>query len=410
MKAFPDDAAGLAAPSLSTPKRISTVSSQRLNDIMSYDADHPVAPLTPPIPPKSQLRESASMQQLPPQSATSSTWPLNARQSESTQQTGYDWVPSPVIGEDDSASNSPVEGEKLAALRQSGGFQRKPRTRGGWGRICLIVGLVALVVIGLAVGLGVGLTVGRRNKNNDSGSGGATTAPATDNETETQSFPIGQYSIVTALKNVDTSCTSNPNTWSCVPTTVYNPQDSSTFSASMSEFHWVISNTSSIYATNATDSTPDAGVPANLTISSTENPLSIVFSDKPLTYFNPASNSSAERYTFSFSMPKSVIPDIDISGTNTQSRCYFNETTFTGTLYLSEPRTYPESNATVSDSGDIEWPYAIEITQSSPGGTSGDEIIPACYSYVDGTNGDLLDAGLAAQSADSQCQCGYRNF
>jgi len=209
---------------------------------------------------------------------------------------------------------------------------------------------------------------------------------------------------------VDTSCTSNPNTWSCVPTTVYNPQDSSTFSASMSEFHWVISNTSSIYATNATDSTPDAGVPANLTISSTENPLSIVFSDKPLTYFNPASNSSAERYTFSFSMPKSVIPDIDISGTNTQSRCYFNETTFTGTLYLSEPRTYPESNATVSDSGDIEWPYAIEITQSSPGGTSGDEIIPACYSYVDGTNGDLLDAGLAAQSADSQCQCGYRNF
>lgn len=373
----------------------------------------PAAPLTPPIPPKSMLRESASMTQLPPQSATSSTWPLNARQSESTQRTGYDWVPSPVIGEDDSGSNSPVEGEKLAALRQSGGFQRRQRTRGGWGRICLIIGLVAIVVIGLAVGLGVGLTVGRRNGNNNDDGNEATTSPATDtNTTETGSFPTGQYSIVTALKTVNTGCTSNPNTWSCVPNTVYNSQDSSTFAASMAEFHWILSNTSVIYATNGSDTTPDAGVASNLTISTTNNPLSITFSDLPLTYYNPASNSSAERFSFNFSMPKSVIPNIDISGTGTQSRCYFNETTFTGTLYLSQPRKYPDSSTAVtSASGDDgEWPFAIEITQTSPGGETGDQIIPACYSYVDGKNGDLLDAGLFAQSADSRCECGYSNF
>lgn len=411
MKAFPDDEAGLAAPPLSPTKRVSVASQQRLHDIVG-EASSPAAPPTPPIPPKSTLRESASMNPLPPQSADSSTWPLGARPSESTQRTGppvYDWVPSPV--DDDNISNGPVEGEKLAALRQSGGFQRKQLTRGGWGRICLVVGLVALLVIGLAVGLGVGLTVGRRNRNDDSGNE-ATTPPAEDSSTEDQSFPLGQHSIVTALRAVNADCTSNPNTWSCVPNTVYDPRDPGSFTASQSEFHWIISNTSSTYAVNGTETTPDAGILANLTISTTNNPLSIVFSDEALTYFNPASNSSAERYTFSFTMAKSVIPNMDISGTNTQSQCYFNQTTFSATLYLSAQRSYPEDNTTITSSTDeTQWPYAIEILQSSPGGgQNGGEITPVCYSYVDGRDGAMLDAGLSAQSANSQCECGYRNF
>lgn len=409
MKAFPDDATGLAPPQSPT-KRISTASSQRLYDIMN-EPGSPATPQTPPIPPKSSLRERASTNALqPPQSATSSTWPLNSRPSESTQRTGppkYNWFPGVGMGDDDdNISNGPVEGEKLAALRHSGGFQRKQRARGGWGRIWLMIGLVALLITGLAVGLGVGLTVGRRHKSKDSGNG-ATVAPAADDSTAAQSFPLGQYSIVTALKTVNTSCTSNPNTWTCDPSTVYDAQSPSTFNASMAEFQWMITNTSSTFASNGTATTPDAGVPANLTISTTDNPLSISFSNKSLTYINPASNSSAERYTFSFTMAKSVIPSIDISGTGTRSECYFNQTTFTGTLYLSEPRTYPNNSTTTSNA---EWPYAIEITQSSPGGQSGGQIIPACYSYVNGVDESLIDAGLSAESTDSQCECGYRNF
>lgn len=277
--------------------------------------------------------------------------------------------------------------------------------------MCLIAGIVALVVIGLAVGLGVGLTVGRRKGKHD-GENEETPGPAGNSVGESQSFPVGQHSIATTLRIVNTDCTSNPNTWSCFPYTTYNPQNPASFNASQTEFHWIISNTSSTYATNGSTTTPDTGIPANLTISTTDNPLSITFSNKSLTYYNPASNSSAERYTFSFSMAKSVIPDVDISGNNTQSQCWFNQTTFTGSLYLTAPSTYSGNTTTInSDAGETPWPFAIEVSQTSPGGyQSGEEITPTCYSYINGRDGAMLDAGLSAQPANSQCECGYINF
>lgn len=398
---------------LRTPasKRISTPNAARLSTI-TEGTSHANANTNanadddaPPIPPRSILRNSVSISSLPRSPRSFRFMPPwstdETRASGETQRSpppAYEWVPESAMLEGEDIN--PADDEKLDALRHP--KPKSERQRGGWKRIALLAALLFLVVVGLAVGLGVGLTVGRRKDRSAQESD--STSPGANDDSDEQPFPMGEFSFLTALTNVSTSCTSNAATWSCYPSTVYSPSDPSTASRSLATFNWIISNTSSTYATINTPPTSSQGIPANLTLSSTSNPFGITFSAQPLTYISPSGNSSAARYTFALTMSKSVFPTTPITSENTATQCFFNSTTFTGSLYLSKTRTYPSED---TGSNFKEWPYAVEVSQSSPGG----EDIPACYKYVSGSVGDRIPAtDFAAASPDSQCACEYRNF
>ncbi|KAI7161612.1 hypothetical protein KC349_g2610 [Hortaea werneckii] len=310
------------------------------------------------------------------------------RQSQDTTKTGppaYEWIPEPLDANED--LRAPVEGEKLAALRRNGS---EGRQRGGWVRLGLVIGLAALVIIGLAVGLGVGLTIKNNQKNSDGNkASNEQLTGSVESGEETMPFPLGEYSLVTALRAVDTNCTPNPATWRCYPYSVYDPSDPATADTSMATFNWILSNTSSIYPTNDTTvMTCAAGIPANLSISSTNNPFSVTFTNDTLTYINEEGNSTSARFTFSFQMHKSVIPSTSITSNNAATQCYFSSTTFVGTLYLNAQSSYPASDTEGNDrgGGHTRWAYAVEIQQSSPGGQD----VPTCYETFNGQVGDKI--------------------
>ena len=186
---------------------------------------------------------------------------------------------------------------------------------------------------------------------------------------------------------------------------VYSP---STNASSLANFNWIIRNTSSSYATSVTATTSEEGVPANLTVSTSDDPFGLTFSDKALTYISSSTDGSSARYTFSYTMSKQVDPLIALTQDNAATTCFYNQTTFTGTLYLSQPRNYPPGNLAESTSlgGFQQWPYAVEVTQTAIGGTD----VPNCYKTVDGILGDSITYGLEPQPSTSQCSCDYRNF
>ncbi|KAH9822873.1 Tat pathway signal sequence, partial [Teratosphaeria destructans] len=262
----------------------------------------------------------------------------------------YTSVEEPLDGTED--WNAPAEGEKLAELSRRGP-EGKGRP-GGWGRLCLILLLVALLVFGLAVGLGVGLTVGRHHHNGASSQmSGNSTASAASTFLSDVTAPITQIALPT-LRPGD------------IHPTLSTTRRTSLRSLSQEAFYWTISNTSLHYTT---DSTPAAAS------ASGSNPN---FSNIPLTYVN-SGNTPSLSYTFNFTSVGAV--------------CYYNSTTFSGSIYLSKNATYPSATADVGrgintlPSGDlsayVNWPYAVEIEATSPGGDG----IPTCYEAA--TNGQL---------------------
>lgn len=312
----------------------------------------------------------------------------------------HDWV-----NDGEELDSGPVEGEKLAELRRNRG---KPKERGGWRRlIAIVISVIVILAIALGVGLGVGL---RRNKSTSTnggtvtatGPGGSSSSSATN-----QSFPLGEYSVITALAAVNTNCTSNTATWRCYPYAVYSSSDSTSEANALAQFNWVISNTSAEYATNTSSTTPAAGVPANLTISSTNNPFTISFTNLSMTYISTAGNASDARFTFSFEMSKSVIPSVSIASDNAATECFYNSTAFLGTMYLNVPHTYPSGSLADSTGvqGYASWPYAVEIAQSSPGGDN----IPACYETMNGVPGARINT-ITPEASNTECMCDYRNF
>lgn len=324
----------------------------------------------------------------------------NSTSSAATHRTApppYTSRPGSVAG-DESAPNASEE-EKLARLRRT--WSGATGTRGGWGRLVVFV-VVIVVVLGLAIGLGVGLTVGR--KRNDRESDNTTTGNGGDTQQPTliQQLPLGQYSFATTLRAQQTNCSSNPATWRCYPYTVFNPSDPSTQASSQSTFDWIIRNTSTTYATSTTPNTPTSGVPANLTISSTNNPFALAFADQQLTY-HADTNATSPRLTFAFSLPKTVVPTSALTSNNAVTQCYFNSTILSGTIYLAGSL---DSSANSTALGSYQdWPYAVEVLQSSPGG----EGIPDCYETVDGKLGARVE-GLEPQAEGDECQCEYRNY
>jgi hypothetical protein len=115
-------------------------------------------------------------------------------------------------------------------------------------------------------------------------------------------------------------------------------------------------------------------------------------------------------------MQKIVIPNTDISGDGSASRCLYNDTMFAARLYTRRAKTYPpqstsgdgNSNNTTGGAQFQPWPYAVEIKQSIGGG----ERVPDCYRSVDGKLGARVDLPAAAGSgsANGECECRYLNF
>lgn len=287
-----------------------------------------------------------------------------------------------------------AEGAHGVEHEKSNASKRMATRRGGWVRLLLIILIVVLV---LAVALGVGLGVGLRNRKKSSQS--SSSDPA-QNPITPAVFPIGQYTLNTALANVSTSCTSNAATWSCWPYTTYSASDPSLSEAT---FNWILSNTSSEYPTNASMLTTDSsGVAANITITPADDPFAITFTNQSLVYIN---NDTQPRYTFSFTQSKSVVPSSAITSDGSQSTCFFNSTIFSATLYLSSSPAQDYSENSTSSSSFASWPFAVEIKQTSPGGTG----TPDCYETVNGNIGSAITS-ITTEPEANTCVCDYKNF
>lgn len=377
-----------SAPALRVPatRRISLPASQRL----------------------STITEGAQAQDLGRWSRLSAL--RNSTSSAATHRTPpppYEWAPEPAIsGGVGTSANNASEDEKLERLRRT--WSGAKGQRGGWGRLLVLV-VVILALLGLAIGLGVGLTVGRkRNDENEisTDNSNTTTTQPQDNPTPIQQFPLGQYSFLTTLRSQQTNCTSNSATWRCYPYTVFDSSDPSTVQSSQSTFDWIIRNDSALYATNTT--TSPSSVPANLTISSTDNPFALSFTAQDLTYTydsNDDSSTGSPKLTFSFTLPKVVVPTAALTSDNAATQCYFNNTVLSGTLHLAATAGNSLSNTTDTGSYDT-WPYAAEIVQSSKGGQG----TPECFEVVNGEVGDRVVQGLEPRGEEDECRCEYRNY
>ncbi|KAF4556103.1 Hypothetical protein D9617_1g079780 [Elsinoe fawcettii] len=271
--------------------------------------------------------------------------------------------------------------------------------RGGIGRFLIIALVVLAIVIGLAVGLGVGLSKRKRSREQ------ASNGDADSSRSGGTQFPLGQYTFVTTLRGVQTDCTSNPATWRCYP---YSSSQGSNSTSGLALFNWILDSSSEDFPSNSsTPSTGTSGTGTSLSVSSSRDPFSIPLKGQNLTYVNDNNNP---RYTFIFTYPKVVVPSAAIGTNNAATTCYFNQTRFAATLYLSNSRVVDYPGGGIADSPSVQggyprWPYAVEIREVSSGGQD----TPACYETTNGMLGVRV-GDLAIQSADRQCSCNYRNF
>jgi hypothetical protein len=370
------------SPSLRKPasKRISLPASQRLSTVTEGAVTQ-----APTLAQWSIPRSSTST------AATSRTAPPP-----------YELAPPPVRHD----IPNPNDEEKLGRLRRT---LFATERRGGWGRLALLIAAL-LGVIGLAVGLGAGLTSGRKKNSDSAGESDATySQQQPENIPPTQQLPLGQYSFATSLRAQTTNCTSNPATWRCYPYTILDPSNPNTNSTSQSTFNWIIRNNSAIYATKDTPSTPSAGasIPANLTLSSTNNPFALTFTNQSLTYHSSDDNAgSPPMLTFAFTLPKTVVPTSAIAPDNAATQCFFNSTVLSGRIYLAASSYQNPSIDSAAQAGSPEqWPYSVEVLQSSAGGLK----TPDCYKTVDGGLGERVTEGLEPTTEGGECRCEYSN-
>jgi hypothetical protein len=356
------------------------------------------------------------------QAPTSAQWsiPRTSTSTAATYRTApppYELVPPPVRHDILNSSNDGIDEEKLGRLRRKLSATER---RGGWGRLALLIAAL-LGVIGLSIGLGVGLTSGRKKNSDSAGESDATySQQQPENSTPTQQLPLGQYSFATSLRAQTKNCTSNPATWRCYPYTVLDPSNPSTNTTSQSTFNWIIRNDSAIYATKDTPPTSSSsagGIPANLTLSSTNNPFALTFTNQSLTYHYSSSddNASPPMLTFAFTLPKTVVPTSAIASDNAATQCFFNNTVLSGKIYLaaasssSSSSQSPSTDSAAKAGSPSQWPYAVEILQSSAGG----EGTPDCYKTVDGGLGERVTEGLEPTTAEAEggeCRCEYSSF
>ncbi|KAI9820118.1 MAG: hypothetical protein M1832_003825 [Thelocarpon impressellum] len=274
-------------------------------------------------------------------------------------------------------------GEKLSDIRHNKHLVK----RGGLWRFC---GL-ALVVIMITVGLAVGLAVGLRKRSSPEAAAAPQNATATAAPAPPGPFPIGSYSMVTFLDSVATNCTSEPDAWRCYPYSTY--EESGINSAAT--FNWIIEAAKE-----------SASSSSNFTISSSNNPFALTFSDIPLQMLD--AGLSSERYRFQVPMDKVVVPSSPITNDNSRATCWFNGTTLQAELFTKREKSFPPVSASELGSADKAykaWPFAIEIEQVIAGG----EDVPQCFKVVNGNIGDRVP-GLKPVGLDDVCSCNYRNW
>ncbi|KAF2155289.1 hypothetical protein K461DRAFT_111029 [Myriangium duriaei CBS 260.36] len=292
-------------------------------------------------------------------------------------------------------ANHPATGRRAAWRRR---FDSK---RGGWGRFLVLFLILLLIVIALAIGLGVGLSLRHKSKSTDIADGDSQSSQSGT----TQQFPLGEYTFVTALRGVQTNCTSDADTWRCYPYATYQNDDST---SGLTLFNWVLTASAPNIVTNSTPPTTDiGGIPANISISSDKNPFSISLNNQSLTFVN---NDNNPRYTFSFTYSQSIVPSAPVNGDNAATTCVFNQTTFTANLYLTGKETKQYPGTTLQSSSQVNggftpWPYAIEVYEYADGGQN----VPTCYETNNGNLGQQISS-LVSQPATRQCLCKYSNF
>ncbi|QDS71177.1 hypothetical protein FKW77_010144 [Venturia effusa] len=294
---------------------------------------------------------------------------------------------------------------------QVGGFfQRK----GGWKRMLMLLVLLLVSIVAIAVGLTVGLKSNGKAKSGDSSQSATTTQGASSRQSDSSSspsvsgasdsgsrtsvgassptstaisknFPIGSYSFITFLGNVDSSCTSNSLTWSCFPYTTFN--DSPT--KALTTFNWIISAGSSS---------------GTYQISSSNNPFAITFSNRPLKLMNQG--KSDEYYTFQFQTQKEVIPSGAITDDGSTAKCVYSDTTFTGYLYTKRAKEYPTAASGDGNPAFQPWPFAIRAEQIAGAGDDS----PTCYTYKNGEQGARIEGRFTISDTQMLCDCIYRNW
>lgn len=173
----------------------------------------------------------------------------------------------------------------------------------------------------------------------------------------------------------------------------------------MATFNWLILAASS-------------GPSPNFTISSTDNPFAINFSNATLKLLDAGSND--ERYTFTTTVQKAVFPSFSV-------KCYYNDTHFTANMYTKKPKSYPQNFANTSNKASAtgaaatsgggaagapaggafaNWNFAVDATQSIGGGVD----VPVCYNMNNGQVGSRVTSGYTVQPAQDFCSCAYKNY
>ncbi|KAK3398094.1 hypothetical protein B0T20DRAFT_354479 [Sordaria brevicollis] len=163
----------------------------------------------------------------------------------------------------------------------------------------------------------------------------------------TDLFPAGSYTFTAALTNLSASCApqGNPSLWRCYPYTLYSPSMAANESSSLSaaaSFRWIIRPVTSY----------------SYVISSSDDPFSPTgtFRDVNLTMID--ANQPSERFTFSFTMAKAVVPDVSgasggssgASSTASSSTTTPTTTTTTTTIAIAVSSSSSSLSPTASSS------------------------------------------------------------
>lgn len=179
---------------------------------------------------------------------------------------------------------------------------------------------------------------------------------------ENASYPIGSYTFNTTLRTTDTSCTNNSATWRCYPYGRGVPV----------KFFWIIH--------------PD------YTISSTDNPFAPSFDNLTMTLHD--ANSSTERFTFSYNMSKTVIPDESITSDDRAAKCTFSNTVFEATLWTRRNEGVSEASTKFAS-----WPGDTEVVQKQ------DAEVGALECLDD--DGDRIES---VGAGSGECLCEYSSL
>lgn len=310
--------------------------------------------------------------------------------------------------------------KKLKELRNNKFVAR----RGGWKRLAGGTLIFALVTAATIAGSVAGLKRGQKwdyaspslrddplrrladvLRVRDEASDRSTTAGASTPPESAEPFPQGSYLFSTFLDTVSTGCVEDPRAFTCYPYQTYS--ESAAQSAFI--FNWIIA------------AATDAAAKSDFTISSSENPFALAFTDVPLRLVDEG--KEAERYVFEIPADKVVVPTGPIGGETARLGCHYNDTSFEAQLFTKRPKRRPQSArfpASPSNSAASgrwrrrvkakraqyqPWPYAVQVEQTIRSGPG----VPSCFKMVNGEEKDQANVDLGVAEGAGTCRCLYRD-